>query len=149
MKKSSTSFVFILPLLLAGCALTSDDTAVTSLDSDPRVGEEVRQVCSTRSIHSWANVDNDRNAVILVMRNRDAYKLKLSGGCDPDWAMTHLQVITRPGASCFSRGDTIRTDADVSGSHASACIISGINRWNPEAANVTETQPEARQQPEQ
>jgi len=141
--------MFMLPLLLAGCASSMDDRVEIPLDSDPRVGEKVNQVCFSRNIDSWYNVDNDRYAVVVVMNNRDTYKLKLSGGCDPDWAMSHLAVITRTGSGCYSRGDRVRTDATTSRGHGSVCTIVGINKWDSKAVNRTERQPEAGQQPGQ
>jgi len=128
------NFVSLLAVLFAGCASVSDDKAGTPLDSDPRTGEEVNQVCFTRNIHSWNKVDNDRQALILEMNNRETYKLKLGGGCDPDWAMVQIAVITRGGANCFSSGDRIRTDGDMRGM---ACIILGINKWDADAASQT------------
>ena len=149
MKNPLTIFMIMLPVLLAGCASALDDKVNIPLDSDPRIGAEVNRVCFTRSLDSWQNVDNDRNALILKMNNRATYKLKLSSGCDPDWAMTHIAVITRPGTSCFSRGDRIKTDADMSRGYGSACTILRINKWDPKAVSRTAQQPEAEQQPEQ
>jgi hypothetical protein len=83
-------------------------------------------------------VDNDRNALILKMTNREAYKLKLSVGCDPDWAMSHIAVISRGGASCYSAGDTIRTDATTSRDYRSVCTITRINKWDPDATSRIE-----------
>ena len=123
--------VILLTVLLAGCASAPGDKV--PLDTDPRVGEQVSQIYFMSNINSWANVDNDRNALILTMTNRDAYKLKLSMGCDPDWAMSHIAVITRGGASCYSAGDKIRTDATVSQNYGSACTITRINKWDPDA----------------
>ena len=122
----------LLPVLFSGCASVSGDKAGIPLDSDPRIGEEVNQVCFTRNVHSWSKVDNDRHALNLKMKNRETYNLKLSSGCDPDWAMTHIAVITRGGANCFSRGDKIKTDGDM---HGMACIILGINKWDADAVS--------------
>jgi len=137
MKIPLTILMTILPMLLAGCSSTNDKVQIP-LDSDPRVGEAVDQVCFTRSLDSWQNVDNDRNALVLKMNNRDHYKLKLSGACDPDLAISTIAVITRSSSACFSRGDRLKTDADMSQGYGSACIILGINKWNPEAANQTD-----------
>jgi hypothetical protein len=138
MKKLLTIFIIMIPVLLAGCASTLDDKTEVPLDSDPRVGEEVSQVCFTRNIDSWQNVDNDRNAVIVEMNNRETYKLKLSGACDPDWATVSIAVITRSGSTCFSRGDSLKTDGDMARGHGSACTISRIYKWNPEAVSQPE-----------
>lgn len=126
----------MLATLLGGCATEPGEKV--PLDSDPRIGDKVSQVCFTRNIHSWDNVDNDRNALILKMTNREAYKLKLSVGCDPDWAMSHIAVISRGGASCYSAGDTIRTDATTSRDYRSVCTITRINKWDPDATSRIE-----------
>lgn len=141
MKKILTILLVVLSLYIAGCA-TREDKVVIPLDSDPRIGEEVQQVCFTRSIDSWNDVDNDRNAVIIRMNNRDYYKLKISGGCDPQWAMSTIAVITRGASNCYSRGDRIKTDADPFHGYGSACVITGINKWNPDAVQQSEQQPE-------
>ena len=141
MKKPMMILVLMLPVLLIGCASTGDDTAKVALDSDPRVGEEVNQVCFIRNIDSWQNVDNDRRAVIVRMNNKDTYKLRLGGGCDPEWAMLHLGIGTRAGSSCFSRGDRIKTDGDTSRGYGTACNILGINKWDPDAVKPADQQP--------
>lgn len=123
---------------MAGCASTDDQVQVP-LDSDPRIGESVTQVCFTRNLDSWQNVDNDRNGLILKMNSQDYYKLKLSYGCDADWAISTIAVITPSSSTCFSRGDRLKTDGDMSQGYGSACIILGINKWNPEAANPTDS----------
>jgi hypothetical protein len=134
-KNYMTGLAVVLPMLLTACASSVDKQAETSLDPDPRVGKEVNQLCFARSVSSWRSVDNDRNAVILVMSNRDEYKLKISPGCDPDWAMSHIAIIKRGGSSCYARGDRIKTDADSLRGMGTACTIFTINKWNPDAAN--------------
>jgi hypothetical protein len=122
----------MLIVLLGGCAASREDKPKIPLESDPRIGESVDQVCFTRNIRSWDSVDNDRNGVLLKMINRDEYKLKLTPGCNPDWAMVHVAVITRTGSGCYSRGDMIKTDGDVAQGRGSACTIVRINKWHPE-----------------
>lgn len=147
MKKTLTVLTLVLSWYLVGCA-TQEEKPVIPLDSDPRVGDEVRQVCFTRSIDSWSDVDNDRNAVVLKMNNRDYYKLKLSGGCDPQWAMSTLAVITRVGSSCYTRGDRIKTDGDSFRGYGSACSILQINKWDPDAVKQPAQLSGAEQQPQ-
>ncbi len=146
MKNPAKILMLAVPVLLAGCA--SPDKVDIPLDSDPRVGVEVRQVCFTRNIDSWNDVDNDRYAVVLKMNNREYYKLKLSGGCDPQWAMSHLAVITRVGSSCYTRGDRVKTDGDPFRGSGTACVITQINKWDPDAVKRSEQQSEAEQQPD-
>lgn len=146
MKNFTKILLLVLPMLVAGCATT--EKIEIPLDSDPRIGEEVKQVCFTRSIDSWSDVDNDRNAVVIKMNNRDYYKLKLSGGCDPQWAMSRIAVITRGGSNCYTRGDRVKTDGDPFRGGGTACVITAINKWDPDAVKKAEQQPETEQQPE-
>ena len=141
MRKYSPFVMTLLAAWLAGCA-TSGDTPTIPLDSDPRVGDNVPQVCFTSSISSWSDVDNDENAVIIKVHNRDYYKLSISGGCDPQWARSHIAVIRRGGSNCLIRGDRIKTDGDAFMGYGSACIIRAINRWDPDAAKTIEKQGE-------
>lgn len=128
----------VFALSLGACSSTEDDKVKVPLDNDPRIGETVSQVCFTRNIDSWKSVDNDRNALVVEMNNRQQYKLKLSGGCDPDLAMMRVAVITRSASSCFSRGDKIKTDGDLASGYGSACTIIAINQWNPSALDDQE-----------
>ena len=137
MKNYLPFVVIALATALGGCA-TSGDQPTIPLDSDPRVGAEVPQVCFTNSISSWSDVDNDKNAVIIKVYNRDYYKLSVSGGCDPQWARSHIAIIRRGGSNCLIRGDRIKTDADPFRGYGSACIIRSINKWDPDAAKKTE-----------
>jgi hypothetical protein len=141
MKKTLTILVFLLPAYLAGCA-SQEEKVVIPLDNDPRIGEEVQQLCFTGNINSWSEVDNDRHAVILRKSVKDYYKLKITPGCDPQWAMSTIALISRPSSPCLTRGDRIKTDADPFRGLGSACIITRINKWDPDAAKPTEQQPE-------
>ena len=138
MKDYLMILLFMVSALLTGCATTQDDKAKIPLDSDPRVGEEVQQVCFIRDLDGWQNVDNDSKAVILRMRNGETFKLKLSGSCDPDFAMSHLAVKTRRGSSCFSPGDKVKTDGDLSSGYGSGCIVTSIHKWDAKAVSKTE-----------
>ncbi|MGD9265733.1 MAG: DUF6491 family protein [Lysobacterales bacterium] len=140
MKKTSMIFAFLLPAYLAGCA-SQEEKVVIPLDNDPRIGEEVKQVCFTSSVRSWSDVDNDRHGIILVMNNRDEYKLKLTPGCDPQWAMSRMAIISRHG-SCLSRGDRIKTDGDMAPRYAPGCTITRINKWDRDAAKKSKQQVE-------
>src|SRR5210317_1935923 len=129
--------VFVVSALLTGCATTQDDKAKIPLDSDPRVGEEVQQVCFVRDLDGWQNVDNDRKAVILRMRNRETFKLKLVGSCDPGFANLHLAVDTSPGTGCFSAGYKVKTGGEASRGYG-LCKITSIHRWDAMALSKTE-----------
>ena len=146
MKTVLTILLGVLPLYMAGCA-TQEDKVVIPLDSDPRIGDQVKQVCFTSSIRSWSDVDNDRNALLLIMNNRKEYKLKLTPGCDPQWAMTRMAIISRNG-SCMSQGDRIKTDGDMMPGYAPGCVVTRIYEWNPDAVKKPEQKAEAEPQTE-
>ena len=132
------TMMVLLAGLLTGCVSSQGDKTQIPWGADPRVGEEVTRVCFARNLDSWQGVDNDRDALILRMNSRESYKLRLSGVCDPDWARTTIAVITRPGTSCFTHGDKIKTDSDTDRGYGTACTIVGINRWNADAVKQTE-----------
>ena len=130
--------LFVVSALLTGCATTQDDKTKIPLDSDPRVGEEVMQVCLVRDLDGWQNVDNDPKAVILRMNNGEAFKLKLIGGCDPSIFDLGLSFKTTPGSGCFSPGDKVKTDSDITRGYGSECKVTSIHKWDAQAVNKTE-----------
>ena len=138
MKEYLIILLFMVSALLTGCATTQDDKAKIPLDSDPRVGEEVQQVCFIRDLDGWQNVDNDRKAVILRMNNGDTFKLKLIGGCDPGFADLNLVVKTSSGSGCYSPGDKVKTDGDISRGYGSECKVTSIHKWDAQAVSKTE-----------
>ena len=128
----------LLPLLLftallSACGATDNEQEKVSLDNDPRVGDKVSQVCFVSNIRGWKPVDNDRNSLVVTMSNRDEYKLKLSGSCDPNLAMMTTAIIPRGGSTCFQRGDKVKTDGDLSKGFGSGCTIMSVNKWDPDA----------------
>ena len=138
MKDYLIILLFMVSALLTGCATTQDDKAKIPLDSDPRVGEAVQQVCFIRDLEGWQNVDNDPKAVILRMNNGETFKLKLIGGCDPGFAELNLAVETSAGSGCFSPGDKVKTDGDVSRGYGSRCKVTSIHKWDAKAVSKTE-----------
>jgi hypothetical protein len=139
MKKTLMILVILLPVCLAGCA-SQEEKVVIPLDNDPRIGEEVQQICFASNVNSWSDVDNDRHAVILRMNVKDYYKLKITPGCDPQWAMSTIALVRRGGSNCYSRGDRIKTDADPFRGYGTACMITKINKWDPDAVKMTKKQ---------
>ncbi|TKB47145.1 DUF6491 family protein [Thalassotalea mangrovi] len=120
-----------IPLLLMifGCGSNGTGTAEQK-PVDPRQGKEVSQVCYASSLDRWSTLDNERKALLIYPRANKAYKLTLSGTCDPQWAFTRIATVQRMGSSCLSRGDKIVTD--MSGGMADSCIITRIHEWHPE-----------------
>jgi len=124
--------------LVTGCATPQDDKAQITLDSDPRVGEEVQHVCYVRDLDGWQNVDDDSKAVILRMRNRETYKVTLKGPCYPDFASLTVAVRTRSGSGCFSAGDEVRTDGDAFRGSGPGCTITSTHKWDSEAVSKSQ-----------
>lgn len=130
--------LFIVLALLTGCATSQDGKATIPLVSDPRVGEEVLQVCFIRDLDGWQNVDNDRKAVILRMNNGETFKLKLKGGCHPNFADLNLAISTRSGSGCLSPGDKVKTEGDMSLGSTSGCIVTSIHKWDAKVVSKTD-----------
>ena len=127
MKFTKLIFAHSILALLFGCAnYPQQDTTTFDKNNDPRIGEEVRQLCFTQSISGWSAVDNDRSSLLVNMGINETYKVALVGACDPDWATMGIAVISRAG--CMSAGDKIVTDAQPK-RHA-ACTVSRIYKWN-------------------
>ena len=131
MKGFKLSVLLSITAFVMGCASSSEQGQIQyDKNNDPRVGEQVRQICHSRSVSGWSSVDNDRNALLMHMGNNETYKVSLIGACDPDWAMMGIAVISRGGSSCISAGDKIVTDAQPK--RRSACSISRIYQWHDE-----------------
>lgn len=137
MNRKLSAVLLALTVSMAGCSSTGDENTV-SVENDPRIGEEVSQACFTRNISGWAPVDNDNKALIAVMRGNEHYKVDLSGPCDPDLAMMRIAIQSRPGSSCLSRGDKIKTDGDLSRGYGTACTVTRIYEWDPDALDAVE-----------
>lgn len=131
MKSLSISILpIVVALAISGCGSTGEKKEVVSIENDPRIGQEVKSVCSIRSIRGWQHVDNDRDALIVKMPRDKSYKLSLMGFCDAEWAMTKIAVVSKTGSQCMHRGDKVLTDSDVMAS--GACTIHKIQEWYPE-----------------
>lgn len=127
----SKSFLSLLAILfiLSGCSSSSSES-VEEKPVDPRQGKEVSQVCYASSLDRWSTLDNERKALLIYPRSDKAYKLTLSGTCDPQWAFTRIATVQRMGSSCLSRGDKVVTD--INGGMVDSCIITRIHEWHPE-----------------
>ena len=141
MTRKKTGLTLMILIALGGCTSSQVEKTKVPLENDPRIKENVKQVCFVKNIRGWNTVDNDRNAVIVTMSNKEKYKLKVVGSCDPDLAIMHLAVIPRVGSGCFGRGDKLKTDGDLSKGFGSGCTIMAVNRWDPEALDKAENKP--------
>jgi hypothetical protein len=133
--------LFIVSALLTGCATSQGDKAKIPLDSDPRVGAEVQQVCFTHELDGWQNVDNDPKAVIMRMNNSNTFKLKLSASCHPTLSDAGLAIKTSTRSGCFSPGDKVMTSGMPPGYNSgfgSGCIVTSIHKWDAKAVSKTE-----------
>lgn len=118
-----------------GTARSADEAA----DGDPRLGEEVRQICFSRNISNFQTIDDEDDAVLLERGVNDWYKTTLAGACDRNrlrFAQS-VAIDNRPRGGCIRRGDAlIFSDSafgDFSFPNATRCIIVEIHRWNPKA----------------
>ena len=128
----NTMVLSLMAAWMTGCATSTEpETVLFDKLNDPRIGEKVSQVCFTRSIQSWSQVDNDRNALIVIMNDKKSYKVTMAGACDPDWARIGIAVISRGSSNCFGPGDRIATDAQVS--RRASCTITRVHAWDPDA----------------
>lgn len=106
---------------------------------DPRLGEEVRQICFSRNISSFRTIDDEDDAVLLERGVNDWYKATLAGACNYNrlrFAQS-VAIDDRPRGGCITRGDALvfsdSAFGDFSFPNATRCIIVEIHRWNPKA----------------
>ena len=120
-------FSTFIVLLVSGCA---SNTPTEPEAIDPRLGEEVNQICFNRTMDSWSPLKDDNKAIIVSDRHKQEYKLSLIGTCDPEWAMMRIATISRGASNCLARGDKVITDADMN--RHDSCTIMKINKWHPD-----------------
>ncbi|WP_394175769.1 DUF6491 family protein [Thalassotalea litorea] len=129
-KLSTLKYSLLTVLLVIGGCSGNGEQSSAAKEVDPRQGKEVSQVCYASSLDSWSTLDSERKALLIYPRSNKAYKLTLSGTCDPQWAFTRIATVQRMGSSCLSRGDKVVTD--VTGGMVDSCIITRIYEWHPE-----------------
>ncbi len=124
---------FIAAIEAAGAA-RAEKTA-----DDPRLGEEVRQICFSRNISGFRTIDDEDDAVILERGINDWYKATLAGACNFNrlkFAQS-VAIDDRPSGGCITRGDALvfsdSAFGDFSFPNATRCTIVEIHRWNPKA----------------
>lgn len=107
---------------------------------DPRLGEEVDQICFARNISGFRTIDGEDDAVLLERGVNDWYRASLAGACN--WNQLRfaqsVAIDGRPGGGCVRRGDALvfsdSAFGDFSFPSATRCIIVEIRRWDPKAA---------------
>ena len=103
---------------------------------DPRLGEEVSNICFASTINGWRSVKGEDDVVLLEKGVNDWYRVELSGGCDEHLfrsAMT-IGIDSRPGGGCVSRGDVIIVK-DSPG-FTRRCMITRMYKWDEKAADT-------------
>ena len=127
---------------LATAAVFSAASAGEPGKPDPRIGEEVNQICFARSINGFRTIDGVDNAVLLEKGVRDVYRVALSGLCNErrlSFAQS-VAIVSRPSGGCLTRGDTLVfsdsaffEDRPI---ERARCIVTGINAWNDKAGEA-------------
>jgi uncharacterized protein DUF6491 len=107
-----------------------------SAEGDPRLGEEVTNLCFTRSINGFKRYDKD--ALILRRSVKDRYLVTFSGICSNLRSVQAVKLASR--SSCLSRGDTILVSdsaffTDNTGFGVERCTIKRIYNWNEDAVD--------------
>lgn len=124
-----------------------DDEA--GANADPRLGEEVDQICFSRNISNFRTIEDEDDAVLLERGVNDWYKTTLAGACNYSrlrFAQS-VAIDERPRGGCIRRGDALvfsdSAFGDFSFPNATRCIIVEIHRWDPKAAAKDEADEEA------
>ncbi|MFN0022327.1 MAG: DUF6491 family protein [Parvularculaceae bacterium] len=126
----------------AGSVLAGEKRAADTPESskaDPRLGEEVRQICFSRSISGFRTIDDEDDAILLERGVNDWYKTTLAGACNYNQLRfaQSVAIDQRPGGGCITRGDALvfsdSAFGDFSFPNATRCIITEIYRWDPKA----------------
>ncbi len=105
-----------------------------SAEGDPRLGEEVTNLCFTRSISGFKRYGKD--ALILRRSVKDRYLVTFSGICSNLRSVQAVKLASR--SSCLSRGDVILVSdsaffTDNTGFGIERCMIKRIYQWNEDA----------------
>ncbi|HPE47117.1 MAG TPA: DUF6491 family protein [Hyphomonas sp.] len=106
---------------------------------DPRLGEEVSQLCFAANIDSFGETTRD---TIVIREGRDYYLVEMFPGCSN---LRDAQgIVPRAHTSCLTKGDTIIvSDTMMPMRHEPAdpfsvqrCSVNAIYKWNPKAAKA-------------
>jgi hypothetical protein len=104
-----------------------------SAGADPRIGEEVRNICFGQSINGWRGVKGEDDVVLLKRSVSDWYRVELAGACDYRVLRSAMAIgiDSRPAGGCVSRGDVIIV-SDTPGFDR-RCVITRIQKWDEDA----------------
>ncbi|MEZ5954577.1 MAG: DUF6491 family protein [Hyphomonas sp.] len=128
---------------LAGCTSTaaagdkpSNARGVEKFADDPRLGEEVKQLCFASAIDSFGNTTRD---TLTVREGGDHYLITVFPGCTNLDVAQSVALESR--TSCLSAGDHIVvSDSMMPSVHDrqdpfafQRCTVNGIYKWDPKA----------------
>lgn len=138
--RSIISLVAIASTVLASAASARETDK--NKTPDPRIGEEVSNICFLHSISGWNSIKGDDHAVLLEKGVNDWYRAEVTGPCrESDFrsAIT-IGVESHPAGGCLTRGDAIIVKAP--GDIRQRCIITKINKWDEKATPSSESEKE-------
>ncbi len=116
--------------LMAAPSAMSFDGSDPASGGDPRLGEEVSQICFSSSINRWSEVKGEDGVILLDRTANDWYRLEISEGCSEKLIRraNHINIETKPGTGCLRVNDSISL-VDYGGLEL-PCRIKRINKWN-------------------
>lgn len=135
------------PALLIACmglgACATDGTSrtenIADLLTDPRVGEQVNNICFTRGIDGFS--DTGKHSVVLRRGVRDEY-LVVTKFC-PDLQFAQSIGIDKSD-SCLRRQDDIRVfrsvfpQSELDAPGFNRCFVDAIYKWDDDAVDTPE-----------
>lgn len=114
---------------------------------DPRRGEEVSQICFTRSIDNWRTIKGADDAVLLERGVNDWYYVDLIGACEEQrlrFAQS-VAIVSRPAGGCLTPGDTLIFSDSVFFNdrpiERNRCTVRRIYAWDEAAPGPGDAKP--------
>lgn len=116
-----------------------DEPAATS--DDPRVGEEVNQICFQRNINGWRTLKKQDDVILLERGVNNWYRVELSGACRYNVlnSAINIGIDGGRGSSCVRRGDVIIVEDSPSFNRR--CMISKMYEWDDDAVASENDEP--------
>lgn len=124
--------------LIAALAATTADAGEPA-KPDPRLGEEVNQICFARSIDGWRTLKGVDDVVLLERGVNDWYYVELIGMCSESQLRfaQSVAIVSRPAGGCVTTGDTlVFSDSAFSNDRPierNRCTIRRIYKWDEKA----------------
>ncbi|MFC6200087.1 DUF6491 family protein [Ponticaulis profundi] len=137
-----------LVFLLSACATAANGASsdeprgIERYAGDPRLGEEVSNMCFASSVDSFS--ENTDDTVVLAISPKKSYLVEVDRGC---YNLDTAQSIGLAASmSCASKGDKLIVSDSAfglgqsSGIGPSSCLIKGIYEWDKDALKMDEAQ---------